>query len=126
MGTEQYERASPGRPTPGNPTARNRAMAFYQTALQAGPRPASEVLEEGVAAGHTRRTLERARAALNVHSWPDGYQGPRLIALPTDPAVKAVKERRAARQQRQRNGRRKKHLDEGGSLHKDEPMAAAH
>ncbi|HLW01958.1 MAG TPA: hypothetical protein VKT82_25120 [Ktedonobacterales bacterium] len=83
------------------------AMAFYREALQQGPRLSREVLAEGKQQGHAQRTQERARSRLNVQSWPDGFQGPRLIALPKDQAVAAVKQRRQQKRERAGNGRRK-------------------
>ena len=51
--------ARPKKPTP-PPDERLAARAFLQTALAAGPRPASDVLEEGERRGFLCRTLQRA------------------------------------------------------------------
>lgn len=108
-----------------------KAMAFYQQALEQGPRLAREVLAEGKRQGHAKRTQERARSRLNVQKIPPTtWQGPWLIALPGHPAVKEAKQRKERKQrkahQRQGNGRkRRKRRDGGGSSSYDELLAAA-
>lgn len=105
------------------------AMNFFSAALAKGPRLADEVMQEGIQQGHTQRTLERARSLLNVQSWPEGFQGPRWIALKDDPAAIAIQQRRKERQQPKGNGRkrrkRRKQQSGGGSDPQDALLAAA-
>jgi hypothetical protein len=98
-----------------------KAMDFYQQALRMGPRQPREVLAEGKALGHTKRTQERARVRLHVQKIPpERWQGPWMIALLDDPAVEEARKRRKEkarkRQQRKGNGRkRRKRRDRGSS-----------
>jgi hypothetical protein len=63
-------------------TALQRAIAFLRTVLADGPLLVKEVEELALEAGVSRRTVKRARAKLGVESRPDGFGGPRVLALP--------------------------------------------
>ncbi len=63
-----------GQPGPA-PEARREAERFLETALADGPRPADEVLVEAKRVGIAKRTLERARASLNVTATKESFGG---------------------------------------------------
>lgn len=116
-GEEPDGASAPGEESSPEEAKIRQAIAFYKAALRDGPRLAREVMQEGKRHGHAQRTQERARSRLNVQSWPQGFQGKRLIALPSDPAASAARQRRRGKdrkkQERQGNGRRRKR--NGGS-----------
>jgi hypothetical protein len=58
------------------------AMGFLAAALEAGPRPASEVLAAARGAGLAERTVRRAKAALGVVAQKDGFGGGWRWGLP--------------------------------------------
>src|SRR5207253_7235300 len=66
----------------GDRGARGDAMAFLRTVLANGPFPTKEVQREARKAGHSERTLDRAKAALRVKSKPSG--GKWMWSLPDD------------------------------------------
>jgi hypothetical protein len=77
------EAVGPGPATRGpQPDARRDAEAWLLDFLAAGPRPASEVYENAAADGHTKDTIRRAKAVLNIQASKDGYQGPWSWMLP--------------------------------------------
>lgn len=59
------------------------AVAFLRSELADGAKSANEVIEAGVAAGHTKRTIKRARKRLGVRSRPEG--GHWILSLPDAP-----------------------------------------
>lgn len=59
---------APTESAPPERVVRDAAAEWLRAALAAGPRPASEVLTEGVTAGHSSRTLHRARLDLGIVS----------------------------------------------------------
>ena len=107
-----------------------KAMAFYQQALERGPRLAREVLAEGKRLGHAKRTQERARSRLNVQKIPPTtWQGSWRIALPNDPEVEAANKRKKTKEQQRRthkgNERKKQQIGGGGISIRDELLATA-
>lgn len=56
------------------------AVAYLLRALEAGQRPSAELMAEGMAAGHSERTLHRARRELGVQAIRVGY-GPGAVYL---------------------------------------------
>jgi hypothetical protein len=64
------------------PDARHEAEAWLLDCLAAGPRPAREVYERAAKDGHTKDTIRRAKAALNVQASKGGYQGAWTWTLP--------------------------------------------
>lgn len=130
MATPPFDDPPTDNPGPAETKIRQ-AMAFYSAALKDGPRKASEVLAEGKRRGHSQRTQERARSRLHVRKIPPTtWQGPWLVALPDDPAVKADEQRRKEkgrkRQERKGNGRkRRKQNDEGVRKRRSEQLASA-
>jgi hypothetical protein len=120
---------SPGTEEPGPADTKTlQAMAFYSAALKEGPRKASEVLREGLALGHTKRTQERARSRLHIQKIPPTtWQGPWLIALQDHPAVEDANQRRKEKdrkkQKRKANGRKRRVRDGSGRKPRDEVTA---
>ena len=72
---------APG-PEEGRP--RDLAVAFLARYLSGGPRPADEVIRDGESAGHSEKTLRRARATLGAVSVKVGFPGSWRWALPED------------------------------------------
>jgi hypothetical protein len=65
-------------------TVLDRAIAWLEALLAPGPLPAATVGEWAVDVGIRPRTLRRAKERLGVVvSKPDGWQGARILALPT-------------------------------------------
>lgn len=64
------------------PDARHDAEAWLLDFLAAGPRPAKDVYESAASDGHTRDTIRRAKAVLNVRASKDGYKGAWTWTLP--------------------------------------------
>ncbi|MBE3123213.1 MAG: AAA family ATPase [Planctomycetes bacterium] len=64
------------------PDARHDAEAWLLDFLAAGPRLAKEVYENAAGDGHTKDTIRRAKATLNVKASKDGYQGAWTWTLP--------------------------------------------
>jgi len=60
------------------------AVAFLRSELADGAKPAHEVIEAGVAAGHAERTIKRARKRLGVRSEREG--GRWILSLPGVPS----------------------------------------
>ena len=58
------------------------AMDWLRDALRGGPRPAKETKDEAQKAGIALRTLDRAKAKLQVEAGPDGFEGPWVWRLP--------------------------------------------
>lgn len=71
------------RPSVEEGTAVEHAMVFLLGFLAEGPRATSEVNAAGQEAGFTKRSLERARARLNIVAYQDG--GKWLLRLPETP-----------------------------------------
>lgn len=63
-------------------TAVQRALRWLRAVLSAGPLPVVEVEKLARDVGVTRRTLRRARKKLGVVSYPLGFGGPHVLALP--------------------------------------------
>lgn len=72
---------APG-PEEGRP--RDAAVAFLARYLSGGPRPADEVIRDGESAGHSERTLKRARKDLGVVSTKKGFPGTWYLSLPEE------------------------------------------
>jgi len=62
--------------------AGERARQFLRTQLANGPRSAVEMSRLAEAAGVRKRTLDRARQALGITAYKDGYGGPWIWRLP--------------------------------------------
>lgn len=65
-------------------TSRAVAAEFVRRALADGPRPQADVVAEGVAAGLTARSVQRARRDAGVTSRKDGMSGPWVWSLADD------------------------------------------
>lgn len=65
-------------------TERDDAKEFLKEFLRDGPRPSTEVLEAGIAAGITKRTLERAKRDLGVKPEKEGLGGRWTWGLPKE------------------------------------------
>jgi len=61
--------------------ARDGAQEFLSEYLANGPKPSSEVIDAGIAAGHTDRTLRRAREAMGVKVSKAGMSAPWIWSL---------------------------------------------
>jgi hypothetical protein len=70
LGGEAWLRAELER---AGPWPRERAIAWLVEQLSAGPRPAQELLNEGMALALEETTLKRAKAALGIRSERRGF-----------------------------------------------------
>jgi len=57
------------------PSKQDKAESFLRGALANGPRLSRDVLEEGLEAGVSERTLERAKSSLGIQSYSEGKKG---------------------------------------------------
>jgi hypothetical protein len=62
------------------------AKEFLNTLLASGPVPAKRVYAEGREAGHSERTIKRAKKYLGVVASKEGMKGPWFWALPSKEA----------------------------------------
>ena len=62
------------------------ATAFLEARLSGGPQRSTQVYEQANGSGISKRTLDRARKALDVRSKPLGFGGPHYMMLPGDQA----------------------------------------
>lgn len=58
------------------------AKDWLRSMLADGPVPSKQIMAEGKDAGHTERTLFRARKVLNIDAFKEGVKGPWMLRLP--------------------------------------------
>jgi hypothetical protein len=89
--TVSADEALAGRPTKGGGGAVEEAVAWLEDALAEGPEPAADIKARSRADGISPRTLDRAKAELNVVAAPDGFRGPWVWRLPKEgPAAQSA------------------------------------
>ena len=66
------------------------AMAWLYEALKDGPVPTKDIDDAAAAEGIGKRTLRRAKAALDVQTYRSPFQSGWFSALPASPTRKAV------------------------------------
>jgi putative DNA primase/helicase len=91
------------------------AKDFLHEQLANGPAAVKEVEQLAVKAGHTLRTLRRARDALNVLSSPSDFGGPRMLHLPTAAQSRPSNLSDERQQGMDNTGNRGQHCDGDGS-----------
>jgi len=74
------------------PDARHDAEAWLLDFLAVGSQPAQEVYDAAARDGHTRATIRRAKATMNIVATKDGYQGAWTWTLPGSGPLMAVSE----------------------------------
>ena len=64
------------------PTAVDEACEFLMIRLAGGPQPSAEIMEDGRAAGHSEKTLKRARVTLKIKATKNDMDDGWTLALP--------------------------------------------